>query len=302
MQIMRFTGLFMVSNFPVHEKITFYHIFSSLICYSLFIIVNLILALLIPFVFMLTVFFDKDKKAFAYLVKIFSRIFCFINFIQKNDFDFSQLQAPAKGERRIYVINHASMFDTVIMFLLPGPIKSLMKESYSKIPVIGWIARLGGNIILRENTGAGGQMNLYMNIVEQLENGSPIVIFPEGTRSRDSRIGRFYPGTFKIALDTRADLVPVVFDTWNVIRPGGLLIRDTRVTARVLDKINYEDIKDLSYKDISDNIRVKMIRELLEIRDERRKSHPSYYRHNKKYQDIDNQMRSKVSELEGKIK
>ncbi len=275
-------------------------IFYTFLGWSIFIFVNSILIFLTPIIILYSLIFDRDKKAFAYIIKLFTHIFCFLNFVQKTDIDYNHLKAPKKGERRIYVLNHASMFDVILMNLLPGSIKSVMKESYAKIPVIGWIATLAGNIILKDNQTSGEQFNLYMNIIDKLERGSPLIIFPEGTKSKNSKIGKFYHGTFKIALDTKADLIPVVFDTWNVIRPGALWIRDVNPTIKILDTIKYNEIKNKEYKEISKIVRIKLIKGLIEVRDKRRANSKKYYRHLDKYIKLDNEMKDELNLLKSK--
>jgi 1-acyl-sn-glycerol-3-phosphate acyltransferase len=273
-------------------------VFFSILGWTMFILVNTLQIIIAPFVLLLTFLFDRERKTLAYLIKFFSNVFYFLNFVQRNHVDRNCLKAPKKGERRIYVLNHASMFDVILIYLLPGPIKSLMKESYTKIPIIGWIAVLAGNIVLKEDI--DNRIGVYVTTVKRLENGSPVVIFPEGTKSKDSKIGKFYFGTFKIALETKSDLVPVVFDTWNVIRPGGLWIRDVDINIRILDTVKYDDFKDMEYKELSDIFRIKLMQGLLDIRDERRNKKKYYYRKAQKYIDLDNEMREELKTLKEK--
>ena len=281
----------------IKDKISVKEFFLTIIGYFAFISVSFILLFIFPLLIIISLIFDKNRNLYSYSIKIFYKIFYFLNFVQKTDIDYNGLKAPKKNERRIYIVNHASWFDVIIMFLLPGPIKSVMKQSYTKIPIIGWIAMLAGNIILKEEAETGEQIDLYMNIVEKLEKGIPIVLYPEGTRSKDSKIGRFYEGPFKIALETKSDIVPVVFDTWNVIRPDVFWIRDVRPTVRIMDAIKYEKIKDFTYKEISKIIRYKLIKALLEVRDERRNKYKNYYRNKQKFIDLDNEMRVELDKL-----
>ena len=261
----------MQRNKELYDKVTIPEVFYTIIGWSMFLIVNSIQLLIAPFVFLICLLFDRDKKILIYMLKFFFQIFYFLNFVQKVYLDKNGLKAPKKGERRIYVLNHASMFDVILMLLLPGPVKSIMKESYTRIPVIGWIAVLAGNIVLKDNNASGNKINVYMNVIEELERGSPVIIYPEGTKSKDSKIGKFYNGTFKIALDTKADIVPVVFDTWNVIRPGDFWIRDVHHSIKILDTIKYDEFKEMNYKEISKNVRFKLIEGLIDVRDARRK-------------------------------
>lgn len=284
-------------NEVIEKKIKTKEVFYTILGWTMFILVNSVLIFIVPIIFLFSIIFDKDRKVFSYIIKFFFYIFSFLNFVQNVDIDYNNLKAPKKGERRIYVLNHASMFDSILMNLLPGAVKSIMKEAYAQIPVIGWIAVFAGNVVLKESPSTGEQFDVYMNVIEKLERGSPIVIFPEGTKSKDSKIGKFYHGTFKIALDTKADIIPVVFDTWNVIRPGGLWIRDINPTIRILDTVKYDDFKDRSYKEISKSIRIKLLDGLLKVRDQRRNNSKKYYRHNQKYIDLDNEMRIDLNKL-----
>lgn len=283
------------------KELTPLHIFYTVIGYFFFVLVNITLFVFLLPMMLLSLIFDRDMRMVSYMIKLFTRIFNFINIIQRTEIDMNGLKAPKKGERRIYVINHASIFDVILMFLLPGPIKSVMKESYLKVPIIGIISYLSGNVIVREDGGMGGQLNVFMSVTEKLQRGIPVAIYPEGTRSKSGKVGRFYQGTFKMALDTEADLVPVVFDTWNVIRPGAFWIRDVRPTVKVLDTVKYEEIKDMDYKDISRMMRIKITEGLLELRDSRRERFKNYYRNSEKYIAVDNEMRSDLEKQKLKL-
>jgi len=235
----------MNKNQYIYDKISPNEVFYSVWGWTMFILVNSMLIFIAPVILLITFPFDRNRKVLAYLIKIFYRIFYILNFVQRHNIDYNGLKAPKKGERRIYVLNHASMFDVILMSLLPGPIKSIMKSSYAKIPVIGWIALLAGNIVLEDDPKKQNNLGVYHKVIRALENGSPVVIFPEGTKSRNSKVSRFYHGTFKIAKETEADLVPVIFDTWNVIRPGSMWIRDVNTTIKILDTVKYEEFKNM---------------------------------------------------------
>lgn len=285
----------------IYDKISPAEVFYTILGWTFFVLVNSVLFIISPVIILVTLPFDRQKKVFTYVIKLFCHIFYTLNFVQKTTFIKNDIKPPAKGEKRVYVINHASMFDTILMYSLPGAIKSLMKEAYAKIPVIGWIAVMAGNIVLKEEQTSGSQIGTYMNLIRTLEDGSPIIIYPEGTKSKNSKIGRFYHGSFKIALETQSNIVPVVFDTWNIIRPGGLWIRDVKHTIRILDTIEYDKVKDLSFKQLSDVIKTKLTRGLLEVRDNRRETEKNYYRHAQKYVNFDNEMREDLVKLEEKI-
>ncbi|HPP04839.1 MAG TPA: lysophospholipid acyltransferase family protein [Spirochaetota bacterium] len=285
-----------------NDKVLFKHYIFSIIGYTSFIFVNLILFILSPIILLISfIFFDRDRILFSYAIKFFYYVFYYLNIPQRHYFDFNGMKSPKKGQRRIYVINHASIFDVIFMSILPGAIKSIMKESYTKLPLIGWLSILSGNIILKEDFGTGEHFDFYERVKEKLERGVCLAIYPEGTRSKDGKIGKFYEGTFKLAFDTEANLVPVVFDSWNIIRPGAFWIRDVKTAGRILNEIRYEDIKDYSYKEVAKVIRTIMIEALLEIRDKRRENDKKYYRNDSQFLKIDLEMREELEDFKKKI-
>ncbi len=285
-----------------NDKILFKHYIFSFIGYFSFILVNLVLFLLSPVLLFLSfITFDRDRILFSYAIKLFYHIFYFLNIPQRHYFDFNGVKAPKKGERRIYVINHASIFDVIFMSILPGAVKSIMKESYTKLPLIGWLSILSGNVILKEDFDAGEQFAFYERVREKLERRVALAIYPEGTRSKDGKIGKFYDGTFKLGLDTKADLVLVIFDSWNIIRPGAFWIRDVNTSGKILTPIKYDEIKDYSYKEITKVIRVVMGEALLDLRNTRRKIDNKYYRHDPQFVKIDQEMKEELENFKQKI-
>ena len=280
------------------DRILIRHVFYTIFGWTLFIIINLIqFFIFTPMVWLISLIFDRNRILFPYMIKFFCRVFFILYFIERIKYYKNNIKAPKKGEKRIYVINHASQYDVILMYILPGPIKFVFKEKWARLPLIGWIAKISKNIILSEEMTAGEVSNVFRKATKFLEMGIPIVIYPEGTRSFDGKIGPFFHGTFRLAIESQADIVPVVFDSWNCIRPGGIWIRDIRPTIKVLDTIKYSDYEHLNFGKLSHLIRTKMIEGLLELRDDRRKKEKNYYRKIAKFEEIDNQMREELKQL-----
>jgi len=286
-----------------NDKIKFVYFIYSFFGWFLFIFVNLIqFIFFMPIVFLLSLIFDRDKKFFTYLTKIFSNLFHFLFFFQKIQYNKNGLKSPKKNERRIYVVNHASQYDVILMYKLPGPIKFIFKEKWAKLPIVGWMAAIAGNVILKDDSKATDSLLFFRKAIELMCKGYPFVIYPEGTRSRDGKIGQFFHGTFKLALDGEADIVPVVFDSWNCIRPGALWIRDIKPTIKILDTIKYKSFKHLNYVKLSHLVRSKMIEGLISLRNERREKEKNYYRKTDKFEMVDKSMENDLLELVEYIK
>ena len=228
---------------------------------ALLIILTLI-TIATPFALIFVALFDKEKKIYQYATKIFIRLFFLLNFINiKNKIDYNDVLKSKIGEKRIYVLNHQSLLDGLIIFLMPGNVKFMANEMYAKIPIFGLGVSFTGNIAVKRGEDSG-YLNQYYQAGEIIDNGYPLVIFPEGTRNREGKIGKFYNSAFMLAIEKKADIVPVVLKTWNVLKPGEFIVRNNDFRVKFLDPIKYDDIKDKNYKNISNEIREKMIAEL----------------------------------------
>jgi 1-acyl-sn-glycerol-3-phosphate acyltransferase len=111
-------------------------------------------------------------------------------------------------KRLVVVSNHESNADPFIIALLPWEMKWLGKASLFKIPAVGWSMWLAGDIPVRrgESESAKGAM---ATCARWLDKGMPVMIFPEGTRSKTQDLLPFKDGAFRLAIEKDADLLPI---------------------------------------------------------------------------------------------
>lgn len=236
------------------ERISLKIFFQTIYGYFLLLNIMLFILALFPLLIIIAVF-DKNKRFSSLVLHCASKVFqtLFIGFsVEKRG---EKVIPPCKGEKRIYIANHCSRIDGVLFCNIPGTIKTIMKESDAKIPVIGWLIALSGHILASRDATVAGKSKLYSDITSGIERGDSLLIFPEGTRSKDGRIGPFHHGGFKIALKVKADIYPVLFDTWNVIRPGSPFIRNMKPVITFLPPLKYENIKHMSHIKLSHAVR-----------------------------------------------
>ena len=137
----------------------------------------------------------------------------------------------------IVAANHSSNLDVPVLgsTLMPRMgrrFQWLGKRELFDWPVVGWIARNGGVHAIDRGAADVDAFRLAARI---LEDGHALFVFPEGTRSRDGRLGEGRDGVAVLALRTGAPIVPVgvtgSYERWprgqKLPHPGG------RVTARV---------------------------------------------------------------------
>ena len=107
----------------------------------------------------------------------------------------------------IYACNHRSYADPILLTLcVRKRFCYLAKEELFSSPVKAFFLRLlGAYPVVRGQ----GDMKVIDDSVERLKSGKNLAIFPEGTRSKDGKLGRGKSGVALIASKTHADVVPV---------------------------------------------------------------------------------------------
>lgn len=128
---------------------------------------------------------------------------------------------------RAYVIvsNHQSLFDIVMLLgLLPIQFRFVSRKEIFRIPFLGWAMRFARYIEL-DRTRLRDAMATLSKSTSVLSDGTSVVVFPEGTRSKDGRIQRFRKGPFQLALNARVPVLPVtIVGTKKAISQNGLHI------------------------------------------------------------------------------
>lgn len=113
--------------------------------------------------------------------------------------------------RQSYVIacNHQSVFDIFAIYgWLPAIFKWIMKLELRKIPFVGKACESAGHIFIDRSNPIAAKQSLE-RAEQQLRDGVSLVIFPEGTRTRNGEMGKFKKGAFRIATDLSLPIVPV---------------------------------------------------------------------------------------------
>jgi 1-acyl-sn-glycerol-3-phosphate acyltransferase len=126
---------------------------------------------------------------------------------------------------RSYVLasNHQSIYDIPILFSsLPLQLRIVAKDSLGHVPFLGWHLRRTGHLLVdRRNPGS----DIVTKMKRLVRESHSLIVFPEGTRSVDGRVGRFKKGTFLVAMDARLPVVPVsIAGSHRVMKKGRLMV------------------------------------------------------------------------------
>ena len=146
---------------------------------------------------------------------------------------------PADIGRSPYVVvaNHESQADPFLLSWLPFDMRWVAKEELFKPPLTGWAMRFGGDIALRR--GARDSVREMMDECERaLAAGISIMMFPEGTRSKDGDLLPFKDGAFALALRAGVPVLPIAIAGTRQMRPKhSRWFGKARACAKILEPI-----------------------------------------------------------------
>jgi 1-acyl-sn-glycerol-3-phosphate acyltransferase len=133
----------------------------------------------------------------------------------------------------IVMANHSSNLDPPVLIpLLPGRVVIYLKASLMRIPVLGYALRLAGDIPVTRDGSVESAKATSAVAQRELEQGSCLVLFPEGTRSRDGSLLPFKKGPFFLAMESGAPVVPVtIAGTTRMLPKGSTRLRSGTVTV-----------------------------------------------------------------------
>jgi 1-acyl-sn-glycerol-3-phosphate acyltransferase len=139
----------------------------------------------------------------------------------------------------IYMANHQSNFDIpVLLGHLTIQFRWLAKMELFRIPIFGRAMRKAGYISIDRNDRRSA-INSLKAAAEKIKNGVSVLIFPEGTRSRDGKIRPFKKGGFVMAIESGVPIVPVVISgTREIMTKGKFRVNPGQIHMRILAPID----------------------------------------------------------------
>ncbi len=164
-----------------------------------------------------------------------------------------------RSKTYVVVANHQSLADIVIMYKTRMQFKWVAKESLFKVPFIGWCLWLTKHIKLSRGD-MGSIKQVYREALEWLRKDISVVFFPEGTRSKTGRMGKFQNGAFKLAIQNKRPILPVVINGTAEAIPKGSWIFKKQVFAEltVLPAIETKNLKPGDFASLKEEVHNKM--------------------------------------------
>lgn len=163
----------------------------------------------------------------------------------------------------VLVSNHQSLADIPLISHLPWEMKWVAKKELFRAPLIGWMMCMAGDIpVDRANARSGA--HAMRQAARYLKQRCPVMFFPEGTRSRDGRVGAFNDGAFHLALRAGVPVLPIAVDGSHDCLPKNSWKFGSRrrISLKVLQPITVEGLGRNDAAKLRNEARSAIIRQL----------------------------------------
>jgi 1-acyl-sn-glycerol-3-phosphate acyltransferase len=211
--------------------------------------------------------FDRDPVRYrtGYLFRKLGKALTWVNPAWRLHISGETISDP----RRPYVVvsNHQSLADIPLISNLPWEMKWMGKVELFRLPILGWMMRLSGDISVdRKNPRSGAQA--LIKAQRYLEQKCSVIIFPEGTRTLDGRMRQFTDGAFHLAIRAKVPILPLVIEgsrdcipknSWKFGEPSEIFLK-------VLPPMETSSLTTDDVPALRDRVRVTMMKQIAEWR------------------------------------
>src|SRR5919205_4349478 len=165
--------------------------------------------------------FDRGNYVTGYLFRRIGPVMATLNPLWRFRYSGTMPDNP----RRPYVVvsNHESFADILLISHLPWEMKWLSKAELFRIPFLGWMMQLAGDVPVKRGFGPSA-VEAMARCKEILGQRVSVMIFPEGTRSTTADLLPFKDGAFRLAIEAQVPVLPLaVAGTRSAMKKGSLL-------------------------------------------------------------------------------
>lgn len=162
------------------------------------------------------------------------------------------IQPP--GSKVCYVVNHQSMLDIPVLIAY-GHVWAgfIAKKELRSVPILNfWIQSM--HCVYIDRASPRSSIDAIFKGVDNIRKGIPMVIFPEGTRSKTDKLGEFKPGSLKLATRAKALVVPITIDGTRGALENKKGIGFPVVNLTIAEPIDTAALSDEQMKGLSDTI------------------------------------------------
>jgi len=199
--------------------------------------------------FLLTIGGKSEKNKSRYHKTLQRKARFVVNHVPGTTFEYQNSAGENFSTPAVIISNHQSHLDLMAIMMLTPNLIILTKDWVWHNPFYGLVIRYADYLPITE------QDDMMSKIRERVATGYSIMVFPEGTRSGDGRIGRFHRGAFKMAQELGLDIVPVFISGFSEVLPKtSFHLHPGKMRLEVLPRFHADDERWKSeggYRDVA---------------------------------------------------
>ena len=225
----------------------------AIVAYMLTILALIVWPPMVALTLLVTFPFDRNRRVAGRLLRLCGA------FVSRS-FPFWRIRIegrwPEGKQAYVVVANHQSFVDIFLLSNLPHEMKWVAKKSLFKIPWIGWAFSMVGDIAIERGDAASAAL-VMAKAKDYLTHGMHVMLFPEGTRSRDGKLLPFKAGAFKLAVDAGVPILPIAVSGSAHGMPKG---SPAKLVVRILEPVSTAGVASVEGRE--------QVRRLVALRDE----------------------------------
>lgn len=215
--------------------LTFKRLFYSILVFTVFLIGSLLITLSGFFLFSFGRNNEKQKLRYHKLLRWVAEFV--IRRVPGVRFRYENLSNEQFEKPAVIICNHQSHLDLMCLMMLTPKLVILTNDWVWNNPFYGRLIRFAD--FYPVSNGIEGGIDL---LAQRIKMGYSVVIFPEGTRSENSRILRFHRGAFYLAQQLQLDILPVVIHgVGDVLPKKDFMLREGAITVQVHPRVTVDD-------------------------------------------------------------
>ena len=205
----------------------------------------------------LTTFESNKGRILGYCARLWGK---FILFTCGIKYEVKGLNNLNPNSNYIFAGNHTSMLDIPIAFSgLPYWLVPIAKIELRSVILLGWVMRTAGHIFVDRKKSESALRTLEKIKKSLLNNPRSVLLFPEGTRTRDGSLGPFKRGGLLLSLDTGMPIVPIAFiGSFEMFGKGSWSMKGRFVELRVGTPIDPSNFSYERRRELANHVREKV--------------------------------------------
>lgn len=193
------------------------------------------------------------KRKFFPLSKMWAKLLLFFSGIKVNEIIHEPIN---ENKSYIFIPNHSSLFDIpVLLSNIKGNTRIMYKEELEKIPIFGWCLKISPYISVKRED-KENSLEGFKQALNAINSDDSVIIFPEGTRSLDGKLGEFKKGAFLLAMKSGKEIIPVVIKGTNdLMSKGSFNLNRGEVLLEYFNIIDVKKNPEINIKSLMTEIR-----------------------------------------------